>query len=190
MIMNRRGTDRQDMNDYKADISQPDSIQFISFSLGDQEYGLDIMFVREIKAWTETTRLPNSPEYMRGVINLRGAIVPVIDLGARFGTGITVSKPSSVIVIVAIAGTLTGLLVDAVSDIITVDRNEVALIPEIDGEQRNPYFSGLVTVHDKLIAIVILENLLGREANSKAETIVPSMAVNLSAEPEIFALRA
>jgi purine-binding chemotaxis protein CheW len=168
MILNRRATDVHENRINSGSVREQDWLQFISFSLGDQEYGVDIMHVREIKAWSETTRLPNSPDYMRGVINLRGAIVPVIDLGIRFGNGVLATTSSSVIIIVSVAGVHTGLLVDAVSDIIAVDRKEVAAIPEIDGERRNLHFSGLLTVQDKMIAIVSLENLLGTESNVKS----------------------
>lgn len=92
-------------------------VQFISFAIGDDQYGVDIMAVREIKEWTEITHLPKQPEYVRGVLNLRGVIVPIIDLRCRFGQGLTEATPLHVIIIVQIEHQLVGLLADRVSDI-------------------------------------------------------------------------
>src|SRR5271157_4702862 len=95
--------------------------QFISFKIGSEEYAIDIMAVREIKGWTETTALPNQPDYILGVMNLRGIIVPVYDLRCRFGMGLTEASRSHVVIIVAARDRMAGLLVDAVSDILTID---------------------------------------------------------------------
>src|SRR2546423_14898528 len=95
--------------------------QVISFAIGDDQYGVDIMEVREIKEWTEITHLPKQPEYVRGVLNLRGVIVPIIDLRCRFGQGRTEATPLHVIIIVQIEHQLVGLLADRVSDIISID---------------------------------------------------------------------
>jgi purine-binding chemotaxis protein CheW len=150
---------------------------------------MDIMHVREIKAWSGTTRLPNSPDYMRGVINLRGSIVPVIDLGNRFGKGETATTPATVIVIVSLAGAQTGLLVDAVSDIITASKSEIAAIPDIDVDRKNPHFSGLLTVNDRLMAIVSLENLLGREPPVSFSTAAVPASLPAKTQPDTFAMR-
>src|SRR6187200_1479888 len=95
--------------------------QFITFTLGPEEYGIDIMVVREIKGWTETTPIPNAPDYVRGVINLRGVIVPIFDLRARFGMGLTTPTRMHVVIIVDTRSRTIGLLADAVSDIIAVE---------------------------------------------------------------------
>lgn len=96
--------------------------QFITFTIGEEEYGVDIMDVREIKGWTQATRLPNSPNYVRGVVNLRGIMVPVLDLRARFGMGRTEVTKTHVVVIVTVEKRVLGLLVDAVSDILSMSR--------------------------------------------------------------------
>src|ERR1700759_1598584 len=88
--------------------------QFITFTLGDAEYGIDIMKVREIKGWTETTRIPNAPAHVRGVINLRGVIIPIFDLNARFGNGLTDPTAMHVVIIVQTGQRTVGLLVDTV----------------------------------------------------------------------------
>ncbi len=104
--------------------------QFISFRIGGEEYAIDIMAVREIKGWTETTSLPNQPQHILGVMNLRGTIVPVFDLRRRFGMGLTEASRSHVVIIVAVLDRIVGLLVDAVSDILTIDSSEIARCPK------------------------------------------------------------
>ncbi|MBC7908174.1 MAG: purine-binding chemotaxis protein CheW, partial [Rhodospirillaceae bacterium] len=93
--------------------------QYISFTIGAEEYGVEIIAIREIKGWSTTTALPDTPSYMRGVMDLRGAIIPIIDLRARFGGGLTTISSRHVIMVVAVGGREIGILVDAVADIIT-----------------------------------------------------------------------
>ncbi|WP_206201968.1 chemotaxis protein CheW [Terasakiella sp. SH-1] len=120
--------------------------QYITFTIGEEEYGVDIMAVREIKAWTETTHLPNTPEFMRGVLNLRGLIVPIFDLRCRFGMGLTEATKMHVVVIVQVENRMVGILVDTVSDIISISKNEVQDVPKMDRNIDDEYLSGLVTV--------------------------------------------
>ena len=131
----------------------------MTFTLGEQQYCVDIMAVREIRASHVVTPLPGAPEFVRGVTNLRGTIVPIIDLRVRFGQGRTETTHGQVIVIVAIAGKLTGLLVDGVSDITTVHDSGIAAIPSTEGERRNPMFDGLITQGDALLIVIALERL-------------------------------
>ena len=95
------------------------------FRVGAESYGVDIRLVREIRAWSPTTNLPNTPDYVRGVINIRGSIVPILDVRARFGQGQTDASKAHVVIVVAIGARSVGLLVDAVSDIVAVNENEV-----------------------------------------------------------------
>ena len=162
MIGKRRITDYDELPSAIPVPEDADVQQFVSFMVGGQHYCVDIMAVREIKAWTATTSLPNSPAYIRGVINLRGAIVPVIDLRMRFGQGLTEPTPSHVVVIVAIGDAQSGLLVDGVSDIVTVPRKDIAPIPDLEGEDRNPFFHGLVTSQDNLMAVIALDQLVSQ----------------------------
>ena len=104
-------------------------IQFISFAIGDDQYGVDIMAVREIKGWSEITHLPRQPEYVRGVLNLRGAIVPIVDLRCRFGQGLTETTPLHIVIIVQIGGRQVGLIGDRVLDIVSVDASQIQQVP-------------------------------------------------------------
>jgi purine-binding chemotaxis protein CheW len=140
--------------------------QFITFTLGEEEYGIDIMVVREIKGWTETTMIPNAPSYVRGVINLRGIIVPIFDLRARFGTGVTVPTKMHVVIIVA-AGTRTvGLLVDTVSDIISVDPKQIREVPDMGMSSGDQFLEGLVAIENRMVTLVSLAGLFGMPTGS------------------------
>src|ERR1700742_1433713 len=108
--------------------------QFITFRSGEQEFGAGIMAIREIRGWTETTPLPHAPDYVRGVINLRGVVLPVVDLKARLGLGRTQADPKHVIVVVQAGDRTIGILVDAVSDILTVTGGEIQPTPELARE--------------------------------------------------------
>ncbi len=134
--------------------------QFVIFTLGSQQYCLDIMAVREIRASNVITPLPSSPDFVRGVINLRGTIVPIIDLRMRFDLGRAEAIQSHVVVIIMIESRLYGLLVDGVSDILTVRQSDLAAIPETAGESRHPYFDGLITQGDTMLIVVALERLV------------------------------
>jgi purine-binding chemotaxis protein CheW len=134
--------------------------QFISFAIGDDQYGVDIMAVREIKGWADITHLPKQPEYVRGVLNLRGAIVPIVDLRCRFGQGLTETTPLHIVIIVQIGGRQIGLIGDRVLDIVSVGVSEIQKVPRTDSRHQTDFLSGLVTVEDGMIALIDLPNLL------------------------------
>ena len=133
--------------------------QFITFTLDAQEYGIDIMVVREIKGWTETTTIPNAPPYVRGVINLRGVIVPIFDLRARFSMGQTTPTPIHVVIIVKTRAKTIGLLVDAVSDIISIEPSAIRPVPEMGLKTDDRCLDGLVSIQDRMVTLVSLEGL-------------------------------
>lgn len=135
--------------------------QFISFAVGGELYGVDIMAVREIKAWSAVTRLPLQPDYVRGVLNLRGVVVPIFDLRCRFGQGETEATPTHVIIIVMIDDKLLGLLVDRVSDILDVAAAEVQPVPAAQAQAGSALFDGLAARDGEMIALINLEALKG-----------------------------
>lgn len=140
--------------------AQANTFQSVAFVIGEQHYCIDIMSVREIRNWTGVTGLPNTAAYMMGVINLRGVIVPIIDLKARFGLGNTAPTPSHVVVVVALGERLHGLLVDSVSDIVTCNVDDIAPIPEALGQSHNPLLSGLITTGEEMMAVISLERVI------------------------------
>jgi purine-binding chemotaxis protein CheW len=134
--------------------------EFISFAIGDDQYGVDIMAVREIKEWSNVTHLPKQPEYVRGVLNLRGVMVPIIDLRCRFGQGVTESTPMHIVIIVQIEGRQIGLMGDRVLDIVSFEANKIQAVPKIANGARTSFLSGLVTIDGAMIALIDLPNLL------------------------------
>jgi purine-binding chemotaxis protein CheW len=139
--------------------------QLISFAIGDDQYGVDIRAVREIKGWTAITPLPGQPEYVRGVLNLRGVIIPIIDLRCRFGQGLTSVTPLHIVIVVQIAAKAVGLLADRVLDIVSLDGVEIKPVPKVAQSQRANFLSGLVTSDDAMIALIDLPNLLSQAVN-------------------------
>jgi purine-binding chemotaxis protein CheW len=137
--------------------------EFISFAVGDEQYGVNIMAVREIKDWSVITQLPNQPAYVRGVLNLRGVIVPIIDLRCRFGNGLTDATPMHVIIVIQIDGETVGLLADRVLDIIAVDPAQIQPVPKVSHDARTGFLSGLVAVEKTMIALIELKSLLSSQ---------------------------
>jgi purine-binding chemotaxis protein CheW len=143
-----------------------DNSQFLTFTVSDEVFGVDIMKVREIKGWQEVTRLPNSPEYLRGVMNLRGVILPIFDLRCRFGLGLTNAESKHVIIIIALEKRSIGILVDTVSDILTVSSQEVKAAPSMEGSSTidEKYVNGLISVDQRMVILLDMERLFESEA--------------------------
>jgi len=144
------------------------STQFISFAIDAEHYGVDIMAVRDIKGWSDVTRLPKQPDYMRGVLNLRGAMVPIVDLRCRFGDGLTETTPTHILIVVQIGPKTVGLLADRVLDIVAVDRSQIQPVPHVSRCSRPDFLSGLVTVEGAMIALIDLDHLLSEQADDEA----------------------
>ncbi len=134
--------------------------ELIAFRIGEQEFCVDIMAVREIRGWTPATPLPRSPGYMKGVINLRGAILPIIDLGARFG--LTASEPTArhVIMVAHVGGRLVGLLVDAVSDILQLSHAAIQATPDVASELVKTFVKGIFALDGRMISLIALEQII------------------------------
>jgi len=133
-----------------------DELELLSFKVGDQEYSVDIMLVREIRGWTRATPLPHSEEYVRGVINLRGAVLPIIDLACRLGLGATKTAERNVIIVVQIGEQSIGLLVDAVSDILSVSVRELQPPPDLVTDTENSFVRALTIVEGRMLRVVDL----------------------------------
>jgi purine-binding chemotaxis protein CheW len=136
------------------------SINFVSFAIGDDQYGVDIMAVREIKGWSGVTGLPKQPDYVRGVLNLRGVMVPIIDLRCRFGQGMTEATQVHIVIIVQIGDLQVGLLADRVLDIVSFNSTQVQPVPQVTQASRVAFLSGLLTIEGGMIALIDLSRLL------------------------------
>ncbi len=146
--------------DEKSTTSQETRRQFITFVSGEQEFGANIMTIREIRGWTATTLLPHAPDYVRGVINLRGVILPVIDLKARLGRGLTEANPKHVIIVVKSGERTIGLLVDAVSDILTATAADIQPTPELARESQSSFVEGIAVLDQRMVTLLSMESLM------------------------------
>jgi purine-binding chemotaxis protein CheW len=138
----------------------PDGMELIAFRVGAQEFCIDIMTVREIRGWTAATLLPQSPRYVRGVINLRGAVLPIIDFAVRLGLPSTEPTERNVIIVVQSGAQLIGLLVDAVSDILTITDSSIQPTPDVASEMVKMYVRGLLSVDGRMIGLISLDHIL------------------------------
>ena len=145
--------------------------QYLTFLLGEQEYAIDILKVQGIQGWNSCTELPNTPAHVLGVINLRGAIVPIIDLRIRFALPSVVYNDITVIIVVSVVCNgqekTVGLVVDAVSEVYNINSSSLSVPPDFGAEVDIAYVQGLATVNDDLVIALnvdklIAENLLGR----------------------------
>ncbi len=134
--------------------------ELIAFRLGSQEFCLDIMSVRDIRGWTPTTPLPHSSQYVKGVINLRGAVLPVVDLAARLGFSPAEPSARHVIIITQVGNQTIGLLVDAVSDILTVDSGSIQATPNVASELARAFMKGVIAMEGRMISLIALDSVL------------------------------
>lgn len=131
--------------------------ELITFEVEGQVFGLDIMSIREIRAWTPTTRLPRVPHYVAGVVNLRGTVLPVVDLAARLGWRATEPSPRHAIIVTQLGAQVGGWIVDSVSDIVTIpDQTLQAPPPGVGNDSVVPFLEGLAAIEDKMVMVLNL----------------------------------
>lgn len=141
--------------------------ELIAFRIGDQEFCVNIMSVREIRGWTPATPLPHSPSYVLGVINLRGAVLPIINLSIRLGMKPVEPEARHVIIVAQVGAKVVGLLVEAVSDILTVSDDNIQPTPEISSDLEKQYARGILAIDKRMICLVELGALFP-DAESEA----------------------
>ena len=134
--------------------------QFLSFQLGAEEYGIDILRVQEIRAYEKATRMPNTPAYIKGVINLRGVIVPVIDLRMKFGLDSAEYNEMTVVVVLNLAHRTIGIVVDSVSDVLALAAGDIRPAPEFTARVDNAFVRGLATIDQRMLIIADIERLM------------------------------
>ncbi len=139
--------------------------QFLSFTLGDEEYGVDILSVQEIRSWEPVSRIPNVPDYEKGVVNLRGAIVPIIDLRDRFALSHSEYTPLTVVVVLQSRSEdgqnrTMGVVVDSVSDVVDVETNSIQNPPDFGSKVSTEFINGLASVDDRMLMLLDVDKLL------------------------------
>jgi purine-binding chemotaxis protein CheW len=134
---------------------------YLTFALAGQDYAVPIMQVQEIREWRQVTPLPNSPRYIRGVLNLRGAVIPVMDTRLRLQLETRENDAHAAIIVVNIDERLTGLVVDSVNDVLRLGAEELRGVPEFEGQQGGRFLAGLAQVDGRLLILLDVERLLG-----------------------------
>lgn len=134
--------------------------ELIAFRIGGQQFCVDIRAVREIRGWAHATPLPQAPSWVKGVINLRGTVLPIIDLGARLGFGATIPSQRHVIIVARVSDKTVGLLVEAVSDILTVGAESIQPAPDVSCEAVRLFVKGVIAQESDMISLVSLDGIL------------------------------
>ena len=135
-------------------------LELLTFRCGGQAYAVDIMSVREIRCWSEPTPLPHAPSYMRGMVNLRGSVLPVMDLAQRLGRDATTDDPRNVIIVMQKGSRVNGLLVEAVSDIVCPSGEELQAVPKVGAEDAESIADRLFLLEDEMIQVLSTERLM------------------------------
>jgi len=137
-----------------------DGSQFLTFQLGDELYGVDILRIQEIKGYTTVTKIPNTPPHIKGVLNLRGTIVPIVELRTKFGMPTIDYTMFTVIVVVVVREKIMGLVVDSVSDVLNISKTDIQAPPEFGTKVDVSFLNGIGKSGDKLVALLNIDQLL------------------------------
>jgi|ETN07SMinimDraft_1059922.scaffolds.fasta_scaffold01591_6 purine-binding chemotaxis protein CheW len=153
-----------------------DEQQYLTFIMSGEEYGVDILAVQEIRGWEAPTLIPNSPSFIRGVINLRGTIVPIMDLRLRFGLSEAGYTATTVVIILKFDSDtgerVLGIVVDAVSDVYTIADTEARKPPELTEDENSDFIKGLVNVSEKMVILLDVEQLLDLHLQVLSEQVI------------------
>lgn len=144
------------------------NLELVSFWLGKQEFCVNIMSIREIRGWTLETPLPNTPSYVRGVINLRGVVLPIVDLANQLGLPSVEPTERHVIVVVQAGEQMVGLLVDAVSNIFETDKSIIQATPDVGDDEVKKFVRGLLAIDDRMINLIEVDEILDSKIQAAA----------------------
>jgi len=156
----------EQVNDDTASSENVHQNQYLTFLLGDEEYGVDILRVQEIRGWDSVTTIPNAPAFIKGVINLRGTIVSILDLRERFGIESVEYNDLTVVVVLRVKGTdgdkerIMGVVVDAVSEVYHISEDELKDAPDLGYAINMDYMKGMATVDEKMIIVLDIDHLM------------------------------
>ena len=146
-------------------------LEVVTFKLGEEEYGIDIQKVQELRGYDAVTRIANAPEYIKGVVNLRGIIVPIIDMRIKFKLGEPTYDQFTVVIVLNIGGRVVGMVVDSVSDVITLTGEQIKPAPEMGSVLDADYLIGLGTLDERMLILVDIDRLMSSEEMGLVEKI-------------------
>ena len=144
----------------KTDAHDGSGSEYLAFTLGSEEYGIDILKVQEIRGYEAVTRIANAPEFIKGVINLRGIIIPVVDMRIKFKLGTPTYDQFTVVIILNIGGRIMGMVVDSVSDVTTLQPDQIKPAPEMGTAFNSDYLMGLGTVDERMLILIDIDQLM------------------------------
>ncbi|MHB8121010.1 MAG: chemotaxis protein CheW [Desulfuromonadaceae bacterium] len=145
--------------------------EFLTFTLGNEEYGIDILKVQEIRGYDTVTHIANAPEFIKGVINLRGVIVPIVDMRIKFNVGEPSYNDFTVVIIINVLGRVIGMVVDGVSDVVALGPEQIKPAPEMGAAMDTDYITGIGTMNDQMLILVDIEKLMSSEEMQVMERI-------------------
>jgi len=154
--MSSEASTPQDVRDSHAGIGD----EYLTFSLGDEEYAVDILKVQEIRGYENVTRLPDSPAFIKGVINLRGVIVPIVDLRLKFELGEASYTELTVMIILNLGSRVMGMVVDGVSDVVRLPADEIKPAPDLGGAVDTRFLKGVATVDQRMLLLLDIERMM------------------------------
>lgn len=135
-------------------------MEFLAFTLGKEEYGIDIQKVQELRGYDAVTRIANAPEFIKGVVNLRGIIVPIVDMRIKFNLGTPTYDQFTVVIILHIGGRIMGMVVDSVSDVITLTHEQLKPAPQMGSVVETDYLLGLGTIEERMLILLDIDKLM------------------------------
>jgi purine-binding chemotaxis protein CheW len=147
-------------HDSAASATESMGREFLAFTLGREEYGIDILKVQEIRGYETVTRIANAPDFIKGVVNLRGIIVPIVDMRIKFNLGTPTYDQFTVVIILLVQGRVVGMVVDSVSDVTTLDANQIKPAPEMGTAFNTEYLIGLGTLDERMLILVDIDKLM------------------------------
>jgi len=153
-----QSTEEKNASRSKGNMEAP--AEFLAFTLGNEEYGVDIQKVQELRGYDAVTRIANSPEYIKGVVNLRGIIVPIIDMRIKFNLGEPTYDQFTVVIVLNVRGRVMGMVVDSVSDVITLSGDQIKPAPQMGSTIDTDYLIGLGTLEQRMLILVDIDKLM------------------------------
>ncbi len=144
----------------QAIVAAKQANEFLTFTLGDEEYGVEILKVQEIRSYEEPTTIANAPAFIKGVVNLRGVIVPIVDMRIKFGLGSSEYNQFTVVIILNVAQRVVGMVVDSVSDVIRLSGEQIRQAPQFGASLDTEYITGLGTVDERMLILMDIEKLM------------------------------
>ena len=145
--------------------------EFLAFTLGDEEYGIDILKVQEIRGYDQVTRIANTPAFIKGVTNLRGVIVPILDLRVKFAQEDVIYNENTVVIVLNFENRVVGIVVDGVSDVLSLSQDQIRPAPEFAVTMSTEYLTGLGSLGDRMLILVDIEKLLSSEEMALVDSV-------------------